>query len=248
MDADVAGAAAAMLRGVTKRFGERYVLHGIDLHIGWGEVTVLLGPSGSGKSTLCRTINGLETIDSGEIVVNGRGMPSDAKGLAAMRADVGMVFQSFNLFTHRTVLENVTLGPVRVRHQGVAEATDRARVLLDRVGLLEQADKLPAELSGGQQQRVAIARALAMDPAILLLDEPTSALDRERAAEVLDVMTGLAAGGMTMVVVTHELAFARRAAHRVVFLDGGRIVETGTPADFFTSPRTRRVREFLGEA
>ncbi|MDO4784236.1 MAG: amino acid ABC transporter ATP-binding protein [Propionibacteriaceae bacterium] len=247
MDADVGGA-AAMLRGVSKRFGDRLVLRDIDLRLGWGEVTVVLGPSGSGKSTLCRTINGLETIDSGEIVVTGHRMPSDARGLAELRADVGMVFQSFNLFARRTVLENVMLGPVRVRRRSVAEATERARTVLDRVGLLDQADKLPVELSGGQQQRVAIARALAMDPVILLFDEPTSALDRERAAEVLDVMTGLAEGGMTMMVVTHELAFARQAAHRVVFLDGGRIVETGRPVDFFTAPRTRRVREFLGRA
>ena len=220
----------------------------IDLRIEWGQVVALLGPSGSGKSTLCRTINGLESIDSGEIVVNGQSMPHDPKGLAALRAEVGMVFQSFNLFARRTVLENVTLGPVRVRRLSAAAARERAGVALERVGVAGQADKLPAELSGGQQQRVAIARALAMDPAILLFDEPTSALDPEMVAGVLEVMAGLAAGGMTMMIVTHELAFARRVAHRIVFLDAGRIVETGTPADFFTAPRTRRVREFLGKA
>ena len=247
MDADVLGP-AVVLRGVSKRFGDRLVLSDIDLRIEWGQVVALLGPSGSGKSTLCRTINGLESIDSGEIVVNGQSMPHDPKGLAALRAEVGMVFQSFNLFARRTVLENVTLGPVRVRRLSAAAARERAGVALERVGVAGQADKLPAELSGGQQQRVAIARALAMDPAILLFDEPTSALDPEMVAGVLEVMAGLAAGGMTMMIVTHELAFARRVAHRIVFLDAGRIVETGTPADFFTAPRTRRVREFLGKA
>lgn len=247
MDAGVLGPAVA-LRGVNKRFGDRLVLSDIDLRIEWGEVVVLLGPSGSGKSTLCRTVNGLESIDSGEIVVNGQSMPHDPKGLAALRAEVGMVFQSFNLFAGRTVLENVTLGPIRTRGLSAAAARERAGLVLERVGVAEQADKLPAQLSGGQQQRVAIARALAMDPAILLFDEPTSALDPEMVAGVLEVMADLAAGGMTMMIVTHELAFARRVAHRIVFLDAGRIVETGTPTDFFTAPRTRRVREFLGKA
>ncbi|MDO4716327.1 MAG: amino acid ABC transporter ATP-binding protein [Propionibacteriaceae bacterium] len=247
MDAGVLGPAVA-LRGVNKRFGDRLVLSDIDLRIEWGEVVVVLGPSGSGKSTLCRTVNGLESIDSGEIVVNGQSMPHDPKGLAALRAEVGMVFQSFNLFARRTVLENVMLGPIRARGLSAAAARERAGLVLERVGVAEQADKLPAQLSGGQQQRVAIARALAMGPAILLFDEPTSALDPEMVAGVLEVMADLAAGGMTMMIVTHELAFARRVAHRIVFLDAGRIVETGTPADFFTAPRTRRVREFLGKA
>jgi glutamate transport system ATP-binding protein len=235
------------LSGVNKWFGELHVLQDIDLTIDRGEVVVVIGPSGSGKSTLCRTINRLESIDQGEIRIDGQRLPEEGRELARLRSDVGMVFQSFNLFAHKTILENVTLGPIKVRKQSKGEAEKRARELLDRVGVSAQADKYPAQLSGGQQQRVAIARALAMGPKVMLFDEPTSALDPEMISEVLDVMTGLARDGMTMVVVTHEMGFARRAANRVVFMDGGRIVESSDPDTFFTHPTSDRARDFLSK-
>jgi len=212
-----------------------------------GEVVVVIGPSGSGKSTLCRTLNRLETVDGGTIEIDGQPLPAEGRELARLRADVGMVFQSFNLFAHKTVLENVTLGPVKVRRQPRAKAEQRARELLDRVGVGSQAEKLPAQLSGGQQQRVAIARALAMDPKVMLFDEPTSALDPEMINEVLDVMTGLAKDGMTMVVVTHEMGFARRAADRVVFMADGEVAEVAEPEAFFTAPSSRRAQDFLSK-
>ena len=236
-----------VLDKVNKHFGELHVLKDINLTIGEGEVVVIIGPSGSGKSTLCRTINRLETFESGTIEIDGVALPDDVKELARLRADVGMVFQSFNLFAHKTIRENVTLGPVAVRGMGQDEADERATALLDRVGITEQADKYPAQLSGGQQQRVAIARALAMNPKVMLFDEPTSALDPEMINEVLDVMTGLAKDGMTMVVVTHEMGFARRAANRVVFMSEGQIVEEGTPEAFFSNPRSGRARDFLSK-
>ena len=236
-----------VLRDVQKHFGDLHVLKDIDLSVDQGEVVVVIGPSGSGKSTLCRTINRLEPIDSGTITLQGRPLPAEGRELARLRADVGMVFQSFNLFAHKTVLDNVTLGPIKVRGRSRAEAERRARELLERVGVGAQADKFPAQLSGGQQQRVAIARALAMDPKLMLFDEPTSALDPEMINEVLEVMVGLAAGGMTMVVVTHEMGFARQAADRVVFMDEGRIVEERTPEDFFTDPNSDRARDFLSK-
>ncbi|WP_197058363.1 MULTISPECIES: amino acid ABC transporter ATP-binding protein [Modestobacter] len=235
------------MSGVDKWFGELHVLQDIDLTVDRGEVVVVIGPSGSGKSTLCRTINRLESIENGEITIDGERLPEEGKELARLRADVGMVFQSFNLFAHKTVLENVTLGPIKVRKQSKADAEKRARELLDRVGVGAQADKVPAQLSGGQQQRVAIARALAMDPKVMLFDEPTSALDPEMINEVLEVMVGLAQDGMTMIVVTHEMGFARRAANRVVFMDGGRIVESATPEEFFTNPSSDRAKDFLSK-
>jgi glutamate transport system ATP-binding protein len=239
------GAPLLRLSGVNKWFGQLHVLRDIDLEVTRGEVVVVIGPSGSGKSTLCRTINGLEPIDSGEITIDGERLPSEGRELARLRSDVGMVFQNFNLFAHETILGNVTLGPVRVRGVEKREAEQRARELLDRVGVSAQADKLPAQLSGGQQQRVAIARALAMDPKVMLFDEPTSALDPEMIHEVLSVMTGLARDGMTMIVVTHEMGFARRAADRVVFMDDGRIVESADPDTFFTHPTSDRAKDFL---
>jgi glutamate transport system ATP-binding protein len=235
------------LRGVNKHFGSLHVLRDIDLEIAAGEVVVVIGPSGSGKSTLCRTINRLEGIDSGSITIDGRELPAEGKELARLRSEVGMVFQSFNLFAHKTVLENVTLGPVKVRRKSKAEAEARGRELLERVGVASQADKVPAQLSGGQQQRVAIARALAMDPKVMLFDEPTSALDPEMINEVIDVMTDLAASGMTMVVVTHEMGFARRTADRVVFMADGAIVEQATPEQFFTNPQSPRAQDFLSK-
>ncbi|MFE0133915.1 amino acid ABC transporter ATP-binding protein [Streptomyces sp. NPDC059037] len=236
-----------VLSGVNKHFGELHVLQSIDLTIARGEVVVVIGPSGGGKSTLCRAINRLETIDSGEIVIDGKPLPDEGRELAALRADVGMVFQSFNLFAHKTVLHNVTLGQVKVRKKDKKAAEDRARQLLDRVGVGSQAEKYPAQLSGGQQQRVAIARALAMDPKIMLFDEPTSALDPEMINEVLEVMQQLAHDGMTMVVVTHEMGFARSAANRVVFMADGRIVEETTPAQFFSNPSSERAKDFLSK-
>jgi glutamate transport system ATP-binding protein len=236
-----------VLEGVNKHFGALHVLKDINLTVDRGEVVVVIGPSGSGKSTLCRTINRLEPIDSGTIAVDGKPLPAEGKELAKLRAQVGMVFQSFNLFAHKTVLQNVTLGPVKVLGIGKDAADKRGRELLDRVGIASQADKYPAQLSGGQQQRVAIARALAMDPKVMLFDEPTSALDPEMINEVLDVMTSLATGGMTMVVVTHEMGFARRAANRVVFMDEGRIVEQSTPKEFFTAPKSDRAKDFLSK-
>ncbi|MBW8752445.1 MAG: amino acid ABC transporter ATP-binding protein [Propionibacteriales bacterium] len=236
-----------VLDGVNKHFGDLHALKDIDLSIGRGEVVVVIGPSGSGKSTLCRTINRLETIDSGTITLDGKPLPQDGKALAALRAEVGMVFQSFNLFAHKTILDNVTLGPIKVLGHSAAEAEEHARELLDRVGVGEQADKYPAQLSGGQQQRVAIARALAMDPKVMLFDEPTSALDPEMIKEVLDAMVDLAQRGMTMIVVTHEMGFARTAGDRVVFMADGAIVEESPPDEFFTHPRTDRAKDFLSK-
>ncbi|TXS39107.1 amino acid ABC transporter ATP-binding protein [Streptomyces sp. OR43] len=235
------------LRDVNKFYGKLHVLQDINLTVGRGEVVVVIGPSGSGKSTLCRTINRLETIESGRISIDGRPLPEEGKGLAQLRAEVGMVFQSFNLFAHKTVLANVSLAQLKVRKRKKDEADRRSRELLERVGLVGQADKFPAQLSGGQQQRVAIARALAMDPKALLFDEPTSALDPEMINEVLEVMQQLAREGMTMVVVTHEMGFARSAANRVVFMADGRIVEDRTPEDFFTSPESDRAKDFLSK-
>ncbi|MCM1977126.1 amino acid ABC transporter ATP-binding protein [Streptomyces sp. NPDC002812] len=246
---DAAGAAddLVVLSNVNKHFGALHVLQDIDLSIARGEVVVVIGPSGSGKSTLCRTINRLETIDSGSITVDGNQLPSEGKALAKLRADVGMVFQSFNLFAHKTVLQNVMLGQLKVRKADQAAALEKAKSLLDRVGVGSQADKYPAQLSGGQQQRVAIARALAMDPKVMLFDEPTSALDPEMINEVLEVMQQLAREGMTMVVVTHEMGFARSAANRVVFMADGKIVEEATPEQFFSNPRSDRAKDFLSK-
>jgi len=236
-----------VLDKVNKHFGELHVLREIDLTVGEGEVVVVIGPSGSGKSTLCRAINRLETIDSGTISMDGAPLPSEGKALARLRADVGMVFQSFNLFAHKTIRDNVTLGPLKVRGLKKKDADALATELLERVGVREQADKYPAQLSGGQQQRVAIARSLAMKPKVMLFDEPTSALDPEMINEVLDVMIGLARSGMTMIVVTHEMGFARKAADRVVFMADGQIVEQATPEEFFTNPRSSRAQDFLGK-
>jgi glutamate transport system ATP-binding protein len=236
-----------VLSGVNKWFGELHVLQNINLSIGRGEVVVVIGPSGSGKSTLCRAINRLEPINDGEIVFDGTSLPAEGKPLARLRSEVGMVFQSFNLFAHKTILENVMLGPVKVRKEKPAVVRERATALLERVGIGAQADKYPAQLSGGQQQRAAIARALAMQPKAMLFDEPTSALDPEMVGEVLDVMTGLAGDGMTMVVVTHEMGFARHAANRVVFMADGQLVEEAAPAEFFASPRTDRAKDFLSK-
>ncbi len=241
--------AAPMIKAaaVNKYFGDLHVLKEINLEVPRGQVVVVLGPSGSGKSTLCRAINRLEPINSGEIAVDGVPLPAEGKALAALRADVGMVFQSFNLFAHKTIVENVMLAPTKVRKVNSAEARKTAMDLLERVGIANQADKYPAQLSGGQQQRVAIARALAMRPKVMLFDEPTSALDPEMVQEVLDVMTTLAKDGMTMLVVTHEMGFARRAANRVVFMSDGEIVEDSTPEEFFTKPKTDRAKDFLGK-
>ncbi|MFZ3567293.1 amino acid ABC transporter ATP-binding protein [Streptomyces sp. BH097] len=235
------------LRDVNKYYGELHVLQDIDLTVGKGEVVVVIGPSGSGKSTLCRTINRLETIESGVIRLDGKPLPEEGKALAGLRAEVGMVFQSFNLFAHKTVLQNVSLAQLKVRKRKKDEADKRSRELLERVGLAAHADKFPAQMSGGQQQRVAIARALAMDPKALLFDEPTSALDPEMINEVLEVMQQLAHDGMTMVVVTHEMGFARTAADRVVFMADGKIVEDRNPEEFFTHPESERARDFLSK-
>jgi glutamate transport system ATP-binding protein len=232
---------------VSKQYGKLRALDDVSIDVSRGEVMMIIGPSGSGKSTLCRTINRLEPIDSGVIEVDGRQLPAEGKALAGLRADVGMVFQSFNLFAHKTILENVTLAPLKVRKAKKAEAEQRGMELLERVGIANQRDKYPAQLSGGQQQRAAIARALAMRPKIMLFDEPTSALDPEMVNEVLEVMTSLAREGMTMLVVTHEMGFARRAANRVIFMDGGEIVEDGPPEEFFTAPRSERAKDFLGK-
>ncbi|AIT61299.1 amino acid ABC transporter ATP-binding protein [Corynebacterium doosanense] len=233
--------------GVNKYFGDFQALKDINLSIPAGQAVVVLGPSGSGKSTLCRTINRLETIDDGEIRIDGKVLPSEGKALTRLRADVGMVFQQFNLFPHKSIRENVTLGPRKVRGMSKADADATADRLLERVGIAAQAEKYPAQLSGGQQQRVAIARALAMDPKIMLFDEPTSALDPEMVNEVLDVMTDLAKAGMTMVVVTHEMGFARKAADRILFMADGAVLEDTTPNEFFTAPKTERARDFLGK-
>lgn len=235
------------LENVNKHFGALHVLKDIDLDIARGEVVVAIGPSGAGKSTLCRVINRLETIDSGTITFDGQSLAVEGRALAKLRSEVGMVFQSFNLFAHKTILENVTLGPIKVRKIARAEAEKRGMELLERVGIASQAEKYPAQLSGGQQQRVAIARALAMDPKMILFDEPTSALDPEMVQEVLDVMISLARDGMTMLVVTHEMGFARRAANRVVFMADGAVVEQNTPDEFFTNPGTDRARDFLSK-
>ncbi|MEU9861372.1 amino acid ABC transporter ATP-binding protein [Streptomyces sp. NPDC047971] len=235
------------LRDVNKHYGTLHVLQDIRLTVGRGEVVVVIGPSGSGKSTLCRAINRLESVEAGDILIDGKPIPAEGKALARLRAEVGMVFQSFNLFAHKTVLDNVSLAQVKVRRRRKEEADRRSRELLDRVGLAAHAGKFPAQLSGGQQQRVAIARALAMDPKALLFDEPTSALDPEMINEVLEVMQQLAHEGMTMVVVTHEMGFARSAANRVVFMADGRIVEDRTPEEFFTSPRSERAKDFLSK-
>jgi glutamate transport system ATP-binding protein len=236
-----------VLSDVNKWFGQLHVLRDVNLSVDRGEVVVVIGPSGSGKSTLCRAINRLEPINSGEIQFDGKLLPAEGKALAKLRSEVGMVFQSFNLFAHKTVLENVMLGPLKVRKEKAGVVRDRAFALLDRVGIRDQADKYPAQLSGGQQQRAAIARALAMQPKAMLFDEPTSALDPEMVGEVLDVMTSLAHDGMTMVVVTHEMGFARHAANRVVFMADGQLVEENTPSEFFTSPRTDRAKDFLSK-
>lgn len=241
------GEPLVVLAGVQKHFGALHALKDIELTVTRGEVVVVIGPSGSGKSTLCRAINRLETIDEGSITLDGTPLPAEGKALAKLRAEVGMVFQSFNLFAHKTILENVTLGPIKVRGIGKAAAETKARELLDRVGVGHQADKYPAQLSGGQQQRVAIARALAMEPKVMLFDEPTSALDPEMIKEVLDVMVDLAKQGMTMIVVTHEMGFARTAADRVVFMADGAIVEENTPEEFFTHPKSDRAKDFLGK-
>ncbi|NJC23022.1 glutamate transport system ATP-binding protein [Arthrobacter pigmenti] len=236
-----------LLKKVNKHFGELHVLKDINLEVARGEVVVVIGPSGSGKSTLCRAINRLETIDNGEIRIDGKELPAEGKALAKLRADVGMVFQSFNLFAHKSILENVTLGPVKVKGMKGNAAKELAMSLLKRVGVDNQAQKLPAQLSGGQQQRVAIARALAMQPKVMLFDEPTSALDPEMINEVLDAMVALAKEGMTMIVVTHEMGFARKAADRVIFMADGQIVEQAKPEEFFTNPRSDRAKDFLGK-
>jgi glutamate transport system ATP-binding protein len=233
------------IEGLRKRFGSHAVLDGIDLAIGLGEAVVVAGPSGSGKSTLLRCINGLETVDEGEIRFDGRSVPSAGKAIHSLRAEIGMVFQAFNLFPHRTVLANITLGPIQVREITRERAETRARELLARVGIPEKAEAYPADLSGGQQQRVAIARALAMDPKLMLFDEPTSALDPEMIREVLDVMRALARDGMTMIVVTHEMGFAREVCDRIVFLDEGRVVEEAPPEEFFSHAKSERAREFV---
>lgn len=242
-----AGDDLIVLEGVNKHFGDFHALRQIDLRIPRGQVAIVLGPSGSGKSTLCRTINRLETIDDdgGRILIDGRPLPTEGKQLAQLRAEIGMVFQSFNLFAHKSILENVTLGPIKVKGKRRADAERHAMELLERVGVAQQARKMPAQLSGGQQQRVAIARALAMEPKALLFDEPTSALDPEMVQEVLDVMVQLAEGGMTMVVVTHEMGFAREVADRVVFMDGGVVVEAGPAAAVISDPQQPRTQDFL---
>ncbi|MGH3452939.1 MAG: amino acid ABC transporter ATP-binding protein [Nocardioidaceae bacterium] len=232
---------------VNKWFGDLHVLKDINLDVARGEVIVVIGPSGSGKSTLCRVINRLEPIQQGQIRLRGEPLPEEGKQLAKHRADVGMVFQAFNLFAHKTVLDNVTLGPIKVKRRSAKEAREKAQTLLDRVGVGDQAHKYPAQLSGGQQQRVAIARALAMEPMVMLFDEPTSALDPEMIKEVLDVMVDLAEGGMTMIVVTHEMGFARTAANRVVFMADGAVVEENTPDEFFTNPKSDRAKDFLSK-
>ncbi len=241
------GEALVELQQVNKWYGALHVLQDINLSVQAGEVIVVIGPSGSGKSTMCRVINRLEPIDQGEVRLAGQVLPSEGRALAKLRSEVGMVFQSFNLFAHKTILENVTLGPIKVRKEKTSVVRNRAMQLLDRVGIANQADKYPAQLSGGQQQRAAIARALAMQPKVMLFDEPTSALDPEMIKEVLDVMVALAKEGMTMLVVTHEMGFARRAANRVVFMADGQIVEEATPNEFFTNPQSQRAKDFLSK-
>lgn len=235
------------LAGVEKYYGDFHALKNVNLTVDRGEVVVVIGPSGSGKSTLCRTINRLETISEGSIKIDGKNLPQEGAELAALRSDVGMVFQSFNLFAHKTILENVTLGPIKVRKMSKKDADELAMKLLKRVGVDHQAHKYPAQLSGGQQQRVAIARSLAMKPKLMLFDEPTSALDPEMINEVLDTMVTLAKDGMTMVVVTHEMGFARKAANRVAFMADGEIVEVAEPEEFFTNPQSDRAKDFLSK-
>ncbi|RSX48817.1 amino acid ABC transporter ATP-binding protein [Bifidobacterium castoris] len=235
------------LEHVEKHFGNLHVLRDINLKVKKGEVLVIVGPSGSGKSTMCRTINRLETIDSGVIRIDGQPLPKEGRGLAQLRAEVGMVFQSFNLFANKTILDNVTLAPIKVRHMDKTQAEREAMDLLARVGVDSQANKMPSQLSGGQQQRVAIARALAMHPKVMLFDEPTSALDPEMVNEVLDVMVELAHEGMTMLCVTHEMGFARKAADRIIFMADGQILERGTPDEFFEHPQTERAKDFLSK-
>ena len=244
---DTSGQPLVVMRGVNKHFGSVHVLRDVDTTVARGEVVVVIGPSGSGKSTLCRAINRLEPIDSGEIIFDGRPLPAEGRELARLRADVGMVFQSFNLFSHKSILQNVALGPVKVRRRPKEEAEQRAMRLLDRVGIADQAGKRPGQRSGGQQQRAAIARALAMEPKLMLFDEPTSALDPEMINEVLDVMTALAGEGMTMIVVTHEMGFARRAADRVIFMADGTLVEQAPPEEFFSAPESERAKDFLSK-
>jgi glutamate transport system ATP-binding protein len=246
-DEDEVADPLVVMRDVEKHFGDLHVLRAIDLEVARGEVVVVIGPSGSGKSTLCRTINRLETIDSGEIIVDGQALPAESRELAKVRAEIGMVFQSFNLFAHLTILDNVTLGPVKVRKRSRADAQRLAMERLEQVGIADQSDKYPSQLSGGQQQRAAIARALAMEPKLMLFDEPTSALDPEMINEVLETMVSLAEGGMTMIVVTHEMGFARRAADRVLFMDDGTIVEQADPETFFSNPESARARDFLSK-
>ena len=236
-----------LCQGVHKSFGAVPVLQGVDLEVRKGEVIVIIGPSGSGKSTLIRTLNRLEPHDRGRVVVNGVELSDDLKSVDAVRREVGMVFQQFNLFPHLTILRNITLAPIHVRKWSAEKADSVARALLERVGIAEHADKFPAQLSGGQQQRVAIARALAMQPEIMMFDEPTSALDPEMIQEVLEVMIELARSGMTMLVITHEMGFAREVADRIIFFDEGRIVEEATPDVFFTNPRHERTRLFLSK-
>lgn len=243
----VSDAPLVIVEGVNKRFGDLQALKDVNLTVDKGEVVVVIGPSGSGKSTLCRCINRLETIDSGRILIDGVTLPEEGKALAAVRADVGMVFQSFNLFAHKNVLKNITMGPIKVRGMSKAQAEEKAMQLLKRVGIAEKAHAYPAELSGGQQQRAAIARALAMSPKVMLFDEPTSALDPEMIKEVLDVMVELAREGTTMIVVSHEMGFARSAAQRVVFMDAGQILEVAPPDQFFDAPQTERARDFLSK-
>jgi glutamate transport system ATP-binding protein len=247
--ADPSGVTAPMIsmKAVDKHFGDLHVLKDINFEVERGQVVVVLGPSGSGKSTLCRTINRLEPIDSGTIAIDGNVLPEEGRKLAELRSDVGMVFQSFNLFAHKTILDNVTLAPMKVRKRSKEQARAKAMELLERVGIANQKDKYPAQLSGGQQQRVAIARSLAMDPKVMLFDEPTSALDPEMINEVLEVMASLARDGMTMLVVTHEMGFARRASHRVVFMADGAIVEDAAPEEFFSNPKSDRAKDFLGK-
>jgi ABC-type polar amino acid transport system ATPase subunit len=234
------------VQDVHKWFGQLHVLRGVSMSVGRGEVVVVIGPSGSGKSTLLRCINRLEALDRGDIVVDGRSVRAPGLDVNALRREIGVVFQSFNLFPHMTVLQNLMLAPINVRKLGRSAAEERARALLEKVGIPEKADARPTQLSGGQQQRVAIARALCMEPKIMLFDEPTSALDPEMIKEVLDVMQDLAREGMTMVVVSHEMGFAREVADRVIFMDQGEVVETGTPDHFFTEAEHERTKRFLG--
>ena len=243
---DTTAAPVIQYEAVRKNYGSFTALHGVSLQVNKGEVVCLIGPSGSGKSTLLRCTNGLEAIDGGRIVFEGETLPSEARALYRMRRRMGMVFQSFELFPHKTALDNVAIGPMTVLGMGRAEARDRATALLVKVGLADKAANLPAKLSGGQQQRVAIARALAMQPDVMLFDEPTSALDPETVGEVLNVMKRLAEEGMTMVVVTHEMSFARRVAHRVVVFEKGQVIEEGPPGQIFDAPKTDRTRDFLG--